>query len=90
MCKYNIQFSKYYDGGVRMIEIIIYGMITAFAALMYMFISDLYRDRQWRKNNPDEHNIMERKIKDDFSEQTVRDKRSYDGWCDFVYVVYML
>tara|TARA_Y100000389_G_scaffold172809_1_gene181502 strand:- start:270 stop:425 length:156 start_codon:yes stop_codon:yes gene_type:complete len=51
-----------------MIEIIIYGMITAFAALMYMFISDLYRDRQWRKNNPDEHNIMERKIKDDFSE----------------------
>jgi len=33
-----------------------------------MFISDLYRDRQWRKNNPDEHNIMERKIKDDFSE----------------------
>ena len=68
MCKYNIQFSKYYDGGVRMIEIIIYGMITAFVALMYMFISDLYRDRQWRKNNPDEHNIMERKIKDDFSE----------------------
>lgn len=68
MCKYNIQFSQYYDGGVRMIEIIIYGMITAFVALMYMFISDLYRDRQWRKNNPDEHNIMERKIKDDFSE----------------------
>ena len=68
MYKYNIQFSEYYDGGVRMIEIIIYGMITAFAALMYMFISDLYRDRQWRKNNPDEHNIMERKIKDDFSE----------------------
>ena len=68
MCKYNIQFSEYYDGGVRMIEIIIYGMITAFVALMYMFISDLYRDRQWRKNNPDEHSIMERKIKDDFSE----------------------
>jgi hypothetical protein len=29
---------------------------------------DLYRDREWRANNPDEHNIMERKIKDDFSE----------------------
>ena len=68
MCKYNIQFSECYDGDVWMIEIIIYGMITALGALMYMFISDWYRDREWRKNNPDEHNIMERKIKDDFSE----------------------
>ena len=56
------------DDMADMIEILIYGAITAFIALMYMFISDLYRDRQWRKNNPDEHNIMERKIKDDFSE----------------------
>jgi len=50
-----------------MIEIIIYGMITAFGALAYMFMYDWYKDREWRKNNPEEHNIMERKIKDDFS-----------------------
>jgi len=27
-----------------------------------------YKEREWRRNNPDEHNIMERKIKDDFSD----------------------
>ena len=50
-----------------MIEIIIYGMITAFAALVWMMGYDWYKDREWSKNNPEEHNIMERKIKDDFS-----------------------
>jgi len=50
-----------------MIEIIIYGMITAFAALAWMMGYDWYKDREWRKNNPEEHDIMERKIKDDFS-----------------------
>ena len=28
---------------------------------------DDYKDREWRRNNPDEHEIMHRKIKDDFS-----------------------
>mgnify|MGYP007028950486 CR=1 FL=1 len=68
MCKYNIQFSECYDGDVWMIEIIIYGMIGVFIIGLYMFMYDLYRDREWRANNTDEHNIMERKIKDDFSE----------------------
>ena len=68
MCKYNIQFSECYDGDVWMIEIILYGIIGVFIIGLYMFMYDLYRDREWRANNPDEHNIMERKIKDDFSE----------------------
>ena len=55
-----------------------------------MIIYDRIRDNEWKRNNPDEHNIMERKIKDDFSEQTVRDKRSYDDWDHIMYVVYML
>jgi hypothetical protein len=28
-----------------------------------------YKDREWRRNNPDEHEIMNRKIKDDFSDE---------------------
>lgn len=55
------------DDMANMIEIIIYGMITAFAALAWMMGYDWYKDREWRKNNPEEHDIMERKIKDDFS-----------------------
>ena len=68
MCKYNIQFSECYDGDVWMIEIILYGMIGVFIIGLSMLGYDLYKDREWRANNPDEHNIMERKIKDDFSE----------------------
>ena len=68
MCKYNIQFSECYDGDVWMIEIILYGIIGMFIIGLSMLGYDLYRDREWRANNPDEHNIMERKIKDDFSE----------------------
>ena len=68
MCKYNIQFSECYDGDVWMIEIILYGIIGVFIIGLSMLGYDLYRDREWRANNPDEHNIMERKIKDDFSE----------------------
>jgi len=26
------------------------------------------KEKQWRENNEDEHNIMDRKIKDDYSE----------------------
>mgnify|MGYP005654585241 FL=1 len=68
MCKYNIQFSECYDGDVWMIEIILYGIIGVFIIGLSMLGYDLYRDREWRAINPDEHNIMERKIKDDFSE----------------------
>ena len=73
-----------------MIEILMYGVMSALCVGLYMFMYDWYKDREWRRNNPEEHNIMERKIKDDFSEQNVRDKRPYDGWCDFVYVIHML
>ena len=55
-----------------------------------MIIYDRIRDNEWKRNNPDEHNIMDRKIKDDFSEQNVTNKRSYDDWYDFVYVIHML
>jgi hypothetical protein len=50
------------------IEIILYGIIGMFIIGLSMLGYDLYKDREWRANNPDEHNIMERKIKDDFSE----------------------
>jgi len=52
----------------RMIEIILYSIFGLFIIAMCMFMYDWYKDREWRRNNPDEHNIMERKIKDDFSE----------------------
>ena len=69
MCKYNIQFSECYDGDVWMIEIIIYGMMgLLILTVAYMIIYDRIRDNEWKRNNPDEHNIMDRKIKDDFSE----------------------
>ena len=69
MCKYNIQFSECYDGDVWMIEIIIYGIMgVLILTVAYMIIYDRIRDNEWKRNNPDEHNIMERKIKDDFSE----------------------
>ena len=52
-----------------MIEIIIYGMIgLLILTVAYMVIYDRIRDNEWKRNNPDEHNIMDRKIKDDFSE----------------------
>ena len=33
----------------------------------YHFIHSWYKEREWRRNIPDEHEIMHRKIKDDFS-----------------------
>jgi hypothetical protein len=52
-----------------MIEIIIYGMIgLLILTVAYMIIYDIMKEKQWRENNEDEHNIMDRKIKDDFSE----------------------
>ena len=52
-----------------MIEIVIYGMMGLLVlTVAYMIIYDRIRDNEWKRNNPDEHNIMDRKIKDDFSE----------------------
>ena len=34
--------------------------------LLYL-LWDYYKEREWRRNNPDEHEIMNRKIKDDFT-----------------------
>jgi len=51
-----------------MIEIILYGIIGLFIICVWMMGYDWYKDKEWRRNNPEEHNIMERKIKDDFSE----------------------
>ena len=42
--------------------------LCLFGGVLYYFVYDWYKDREWRRNNPDEHNIMNRKIKDDFSE----------------------
>ena len=57
-----------YDS-TNMIEIVIYGMIgLLILTVAYMIIYDKVKEKQWRENNEDEHNIMDRKIKDDFSE----------------------
>ena len=48
---------------------IFYGLglcIVSFVA--FHFVHTSHKDREWRRNNPDEHDIMNRKIKDDFSE----------------------
>ena len=61
--------SVFMDGTVNMIEIVIYGIMgLLILTVAYMIIYDRIKDNEWRRNNPDEHNIMERKIKDDFSE----------------------
>ena len=44
------------------------GNITKQGKTRTIIRSHWFKDREWRINNPDEHNIMERKIKDDFSE----------------------
>jgi hypothetical protein len=38
-----------------------------FCGVLCSFLYDWYKDREWRRNNPDEHDIMNRKIKDDFT-----------------------
>jgi len=42
--------------------------LCIFGCLLFLFLYDWYKDKEWRRNNPDEHEIMNRKIKDDFSE----------------------
>lgn len=46
--------------------LIIIGSILC-SGTVYHFIHTWYKDREWRRNNPDEHEILDRKIKDDFS-----------------------
>ena len=61
--------SVFMDDTVNMIEIVIYGIMgLLILTVAYMIIYDRIKDNEWRRNNPDERNIMERKIKDDFSE----------------------
>ena len=51
-----------------LVEIMLCGSLLLVLLLVYMILYDWYKEKEWRRNNPDEHNIMERKIKDDFSE----------------------
>ena len=51
-----------------LIQIMLYGPLLLILLLVYLVVYDWYKEKEWRRNNPDEHNIMERKIKDDFSE----------------------
>lgn len=37
--------------------------------IVYSILWSYHKDREWRRNNPDEHEILNRKIKDDFSEK---------------------
>jgi len=53
-------------------EDIIYASLFIFGLFIFGFvlwhlIYTWYKDREWRRNNPEEHNILQRKIKDDFS-----------------------
>ena len=35
--------------------------------VLWHLVYTWYKDREWRRNNPEEHDILQRKIKDDFS-----------------------
>ena len=54
-----------------MVDYVIYisisTVILVFGLIAYHFVHDWYKEKQWRRNNPDEHEIMNRKIKDDFT-----------------------
>ena len=39
--------------------------------ILYHIIFTYYKEREWQINNPDEHEIMNRKIKDDFSRKNL-------------------
>ena len=49
------------------INIAIAIFLGLFGGVLYALSHDWYKDREWRRNNPDEHEIMNRKIKDDFT-----------------------
>ena len=47
-------------------SLLIFGSFV-FGFVLWHFAHTWYKDIEWRRNNPEEHNILERKIKDDFS-----------------------
>lgn len=42
-------------------------MVLVVGLIACHFVHDWYKEREWKRNNPDEHEIMNRKIKDDFT-----------------------
>lgn len=54
-----------------MVDYVIYISIATLVLVVGLiachFVHDWYKEREWRRNNPDEHEIMNRKIKDDFT-----------------------
>ena len=50
------------------INVILGTGLFVFLSIVLFFMWDNYKEREWRRNNPNEHDIMNRKIKDDFSE----------------------
>ena len=49
------------------LEILIILFLLCISFVLWHLIYSEYKEREWRRNNPDEHEIMKRKIKDDFS-----------------------
>jgi len=56
------------DDRINIVMIVLGVGICLVLLMVSLIVIDLYKERQWRIKNPDEHNIMNRKIKDDFSE----------------------
>ena len=48
-----------------MIELFYIFLATIIIALIYHFTYTWYKEREWRKNNPDEHKIMDRPVRKD-------------------------
>jgi len=49
------------------LEILIILFLLGISFVLWHLGYSEYKEREWRRNNPDEHEIMKRKIKDDFS-----------------------
>lgn len=46
-------------------ELLIVFVSTIILALLYHFTYTWYKEREWRRNNPDEHKIMNEPVKKD-------------------------
>ena len=46
-------------------ELLILFVSTIILALLYHFTYTWYKEREWRRNNPDEHKIMNEPVKKD-------------------------
>lgn len=57
------------NDGNQMIWWVAIGISVLACPLVWWAVYDMYKEREWRRNNPDEHNIMNKKIKDDFSDK---------------------